>query len=51
MIRVDIQKGSTAVMPKIRKEFMEKNDVGLLPLKNNLTKQYIENNLMYVQDE
>ena len=51
MVRVDIQKGSTAVMPKIRKEFMEKNDVGLLPLKNNLRKQYIENNLMYVQDE
>ena len=30
---------------------MEKNDVGLLPLKNNLRKQYLENNLMYVQDE
>ena len=51
MIRVDIQKGSTAVVPQIRKKFMENNDVCLLPLKNKLTKQYIENNLMYVQDE
>ena len=49
MIRVDIQKGSTAVMPKIRKEFMEKNDVGLLPLKNKLREEYLDNNLMHVK--
>lgn len=49
MIRVDIQKGSTAVMPQIRKKFMENNDVCLLPLKNKLAQEYLDNNLMHVK--
>ena len=49
MIRVDIQKGSTAVVPKIRKKFMENNDVCLLPLKNKLREEYLDNNLMHVK--
>lgn len=49
MIRVDIQKGSTAVVPQIRKKFMENNDVCLLPLKNKLREEYLDNNLMHVK--
>ncbi len=49
IVRVDIQKGSTAVMPKIRKKFMENNDVCLLPLKNKLMQEYLDNNLMHLK--
>lgn len=46
-LRIDIQKGSSNIMPKLRKEFCQTNDVGLLPLKKELQKEFIERKIMF----
>lgn len=48
-ISFDFQKGSTNPIPKIRKEFLSTNDVGLLPLKNIKSNELKDRNLICLE--
>ena len=44
---VVLQKGSTNVIPKLRREFCKTNDIDLLPLKMDLKKKVIESKTLF----
>lgn len=44
--RIDLQKGSSNIIPKLRREFCESNDVGLLSLKKDLHQKFMEQKIL-----
>ncbi len=44
---IQLQTGKRNTIPKLRREFLESNDVGLLPLKKDMIKEYSERKILY----